>query len=88
MLKVKGESMIEAGIHSGDYVIAQKQNQANNGDIIIALIDDEATVKSFYKEENQIRLQPENEAYQPIIVPEVSVLGKVIGLYRRVNYHP
>ena len=85
MLKVKGESMLEAGIHSGDYVIAQKQNQANNGEIVIALIDKEATVKTFYKEEDRIRLQPENDAYQPIIVPEVKILGKVIGLYRRFN---
>ncbi len=82
MLKVKGESMIEAGIHDEDYVIAQKQNYASNGQIVIALINDDATVKRFFKEENQIRLQPENEAYQPIVVPEVKILGKVVGLYR------
>lgn len=85
MLKVQGESMIEAGIHDGDYVIAQKQNYANNGEIVIALINDEATVKTFYKEKDSIRLQPQNPAYQPIIVSEVKVMGKVIGLYRRFN---
>lgn len=86
MLKVKGESMIDAGIHDGDYVIAQKQNYANNGEIIIALINEDATVKSFYKEEDHIRLQPENPTLQPIILPDVNVLGKIIGLYRRFRH--
>lgn len=83
MLEVKGESMIEAGIFDGDYVIAQKQNYAENGDIIVALIDDEATVKRFYKEKDHIRLQPENPSMAPIIVQNIYVLGKVIGLYRK-----
>lgn len=85
MLKVEGDSMVEAGIYDGDYVIAQKQNYANNGEIIIALIDNEATVKTLYKEKNKVRLQPENPAYSPIIVSNVKVMGKVIGLYRRLN---
>lgn len=82
MLKVQGESMIEAGILSGDLVLVQKQNSANNGDIVVALLDDEATVKTFYKEKDLIRLQPENQFMKPILTQEVSVLGKVIGLYR------
>lgn len=85
MLKVSGDSMINAGIHDGDYVIAEKQNYAENAQIVIALIEDEATVKRFYKEENNIRLQPENPAYEPIISENVKVLGKVIGLYRRFD---
>ncbi len=85
MLRVKGKSMINAGIHDGDFVIAKKQNNAENSEIVIALINEEATVKRFYKEENQIRLQPENPSYQPIMVPKAKILGKVIGLYRRVN---
>lgn len=83
ILEIQGESMIEAGIHDGDYVIAQEQNYANNGEIIIAMINDEATVKTFYKEEDHIRLQPENPDMQPFILPNVTVLGKVIGLYRK-----
>ncbi len=82
MLKVQGNSMINAGIHDGDFVIARKQNYANNGDIIIALLEDEATVKTFFKEKEYIRLQPENPALEPIISRDVYVLGKVIGLYR------
>ncbi len=84
MLKIDGESMIEAGIHDNDLVIARKQNHAANGDIIIALIEDETTVKTFYKEKDHIRLQPENELMEPIIVPDVTVLGKVVGLYRNL----
>lgn len=82
MLKVQGESMIEAGILSGDLVLVKKQNSANNGDIVVALLEDEATVKTFYKEKDLIRLQPENQFMKPILTQEVSVLGKVIGLYR------
>ncbi len=83
MLKVKGDSMINAGIHDGDLVIAQKQNNANNGEIVIGLIEDEATVKSYYKEKDHIRLQPENDNYEPILSKNVHVLGKVVGLYRK-----
>ncbi|NLM97699.1 MAG: transcriptional repressor LexA [Halanaerobiaceae bacterium] len=83
MLRVIGESMIEAGIYDGDYVIAQKQNYANNRDIVIALIDDSATVKRFFKEKDHILLQPENSAMEPIILSDVYILGKVIGLYRK-----
>jgi len=83
MLKVQGDSMIEAGILDGDYVIVKQQNDAINGDIVIALIDNEATVKRFFKERDHIRLQPENQSMDPIIVNNVNILGKVIGLYRR-----
>ncbi len=83
MLEIKGESMIETGIYDGDFVIAQKQNYANNRDIVIALIEDGATVKRFFKEKDYIRLQPENSTMEPIIIPEVYILGKVIGLYRK-----
>lgn len=82
MLKVQGESMIDAGILSGDLVLVKRQNNANNGDIVVALLEDEATVKTFYKEKNIIRLQPENQFMSPIFSKDVSVLGKVIGLYR------
>lgn len=82
MLKVRGDSMINAGIHSGDKVLIQKQNHAKNGDFIVALIDDEVTVKTFYKEEGHFRLQPENDSMAPIIIPNIEVLGKVVGLFR------
>lgn len=82
ILSVRGESMIEAGILDGDYVIVRKQSTADNGDIVIAMIDDEATVKRFYKENGVFRLQPENSAMEPIIVPELTILGKVVSLYR------
>lgn len=82
MLKIQGESMIDAGILSGDLVLVKKQSSANNGDIVVALIEDEATVKTFYKEKDMIRLQPENQFMSPILTKDVSVLGKVIGLYR------
>lgn len=85
MLKVSGDSMIEAGIHDGDYVIAEKQSYAENNEIVIALLDKEATVKRFFKEEDHIRLQPENPAYEPIISKDVKVLAKVIGLFRKFN---
>ena len=83
MLKVKGESMINAGIFNGDLILVEKQVTADNGDIVVALIDDSATVKTFYKEENHFRLQPENDTMDPIIVDHVDILGKVRGLYRR-----
>jgi repressor LexA len=84
MLTVSGESMIEAGILDSDYLIVKKQNIANNGDIIVALIGEEATVKRFYKEKDRIRLQPENKYMSPIYTDEVTILGKVIGLYRNI----
>ena len=85
MLTVKGESMIEAGILSGDYILVRKQNTANNGEIVVALIGDEATVKTFYKEKDHIRLQPENSTMDPIIVPNCEILGKVIGVFRKMR---
>lgn len=83
MLKIRGESMINAGILDGDFVIIRKQSSASNGDIVIAMTDDnEATCKRFYKESNYIRLQPENDALEPILLSNVTILGKVVGLYR------
>lgn len=82
MLRVKGESMINAGIFDGDRILVQKQNTAHNGDFVVALIEDSVTVKTFYKENGYYRLQPENDTMEPIIVDEVSILGKVIGLFR------
>ena len=82
LLKVKGESMINAGILDGDFVLVQEEKTASNGDMVVALIDDGATVKTFYKEEAVIRLQPENDFMDPIIVQDVSILGKVIGVMR------
>lgn len=82
MLRVRGESMINAGILDGDYVIVRKQSTALNGEIVAALVEDSATVKTFYKENGHFRLQPENDTLSPIIVSEVAILGKVIGVYR------
>lgn len=83
MLKIHGESMINASILNGDNVIVKKQNTANNGEIVVAMTDEnEATVKRFYKEKDHYRLQPENDTMAPIILPEVTILGKVVGLYR------
>ena len=84
MLTVRGESMIEAGILDGDYILVKKQNTANNGEIVVALIEDEATVKTFYKEKDYIRLQPENHTMDPIIVPDCKILGKVAGVFRKM----
>ncbi len=84
MLTVRGTSMIEAGILDGDYILVKKQNVANNGEIVVALIDDEATVKTFYKENGHIRLQPENSTMDPIIVPNCEILGKVKGVFRKM----
>lgn len=82
MLKVKGESMINAGIFSGDTVLVQRQSDARNGDMVVALVDDSATVKTFYKEDGHYRLQPENDTMDPIIVDQCEVLGKVFGVFR------
>ncbi|EGC68871.1 repressor LexA [Enterococcus casseliflavus ATCC 12755] len=85
MLTIRGESMINAGILDGDQVIVRKQQSAQNGDIVIAMTDeDEATCKRFYKEKNYIRLQPENDYLEPIILPDVTILGLVVGLYRHL----
>ncbi|MCE4047955.1 MULTISPECIES: transcriptional repressor LexA [Bacillaceae] len=86
MLEIMGESMIEAGILDGDYVIVRQQNSANNGEIVVAMTeDDEATVKRFFKEKDSIRLQPENSTMEPIVLRHVSILGKVIGVYRHIQ---
>ncbi|GLI05481.1 LexA repressor [Paenibacillus tyrfis] len=86
MLSVIGESMIEAGIRNGDYVIVRQQQTANNGEIVVAMTeDDEATVKTFYKEKDHIRLQPENPTMEPLRLKNVSILGKVIGVFRNVH---
>ena len=85
MLKVKGNSLIEAGIYNGDKVIVAKQPNAENGDKVVALVDDSATVKTFYKENGHFRLQPENSSMDPIILDQVEILGKVIGLFRMMN---
>ena len=82
LLRVKGESMINAGILDGDYVLVEQEVTASNGDMVVALIEDGATVKTFYKEEGVFRLQPENDFMDPIIVREVSIMGKVIGVMR------
>ena len=84
ILKVQGESMIEAGINDGDYIIVTKQSTARNGQIVVAMIEGEATVKTFYKEDGYIRLQPENSTMDPIIVKDCHILGKVIGLFRKI----
>ena len=85
MLNVKGDSMINAGIFNGDQVLVAQQKTAHNGEIVVALVDDSATVKRFYKENGHYRLQPENDAFDPIIVDEVEILGKVIGLLRMMS---
>lgn len=85
ILRVKGESMINAGIFNGDQVIVQQMNIAENGDIVVALLDDSATVKRFYRENGHYRLQPENDTMEPIIVSDVQILGKVVGLFRRMS---
>ena len=86
MLEIMGESMIEAGILDGDLVIVKQKSTANNGDIVVAMTaEDEATVKRFYKEKTYFRLQPENATIEPIIVDQVTILGQVVGLYRRFH---
>ncbi len=83
MLRVRGESMINVGIFNGDYIIVEKAVDAVNGELVVALIEDEATVKTFYKEKDHIRLQPENDTMDPIIVKDVKIIGKVVGLFRK-----
>ncbi|MCL5038910.1 MAG: transcriptional repressor LexA [Firmicutes bacterium] len=85
LLRVQGESMIGAGILNGDYVLVQQQPTALNGEIVVALLEDEATVKRFFKEKDHIRLQPENPHMEPILAEFVRILGKVIGLYRVIH---
>lgn len=84
ILRVRGESMIDAGILDGDFVVVRQQNTANNGDVVVAMIEDEATVKTFYREADRVRLQPENSTMEPIYAREVSILGKVVALFRRI----
>lgn len=83
-LQVKGDSMINSGIFDGDIIIVNQQSDAENGEIVVALIEDEATVKTLYKEKNKIRLQPENDNYEPIITSSAVILGKVVGLIRKI----
>lgn len=85
ILSVRGESMINAGILDGDYVMVRQQAHAKNGDIVVALLGDEATVKTFYKEKDYVRLQPENPSLEPIYTTDVRILGKVIGVFRRLH---
>jgi repressor LexA len=85
VLRVKGDSMKDAGILEGDHVVVRRQDSAANGEIVVALVDDEATVKRFFKEDDHVRLQPENDALQPILVRDVEVLGRVVGVCRRVS---
>lgn len=85
MLKVQGESMVDDGIHDGDYVIVRRQQSADNGDTVVALVDNEATVKRLYRENGNIRLQPANQKMQPMYYPSVEIAGKVVGLIRRMG---
>lgn len=84
ILRVRGESMIEAGIMDGDFVVVRQQPTADNGQIVVAMIDDEATVKTFYREADRVRLQPENSSMEPIYARDVTILGKVVALFRRL----
>jgi repressor LexA len=84
VLQVKGDSMKDAGILAGDYVVVRKADDARNGEIVVALIDDEATVKRFYREKDRVRLQPANKSYKPIRTRDAKVLGLVVGVYRKV----
>ena len=88
MLHVRGESMINVGILDGDNVLVQQQSTAKDGEMVVALVEDSATVKTFYKEDGYIRLQPENDTMEPIIVPDCQILGKVFGIFRflRIEY--
>ena len=85
MLQVQGDSMINVGIHNGDCLLVQSRNTAENGEIVVALVDDSATVKTFYREKDRIRLQPENDLMEPIYVDDVTILGKAVGLYRKME---
>ena len=82
MLRVKGNSMVNVGILNGDTIMVERCNTAENGDMVVALVDDSATVKTFYKEDGHIRLQPENDTMDPIIVPDCQIMGKVFGVLR------
>lgn len=84
ILRIKGDSMIEAGILDGDFVVVRQQSTATNGDIVVAMLDEEATVKRFFREADRVRLQPENAALEPIYARDVAILGKVTALFRRV----
>ena len=84
ILKVRGDSMIQAGILNGDYIVVRSQPDASNGEIIVAMVDDEATVKRFYKEDGHFRLQPENDSMEPIIVRDVTILGRVVSVIRKL----
>ena len=85
MLQVQGDSMINVGIHNGDCLLVQSRNTAETGEIVVALVDDSATVKTFYREKDRIRLQPENDLMEPIYVDDVTILGKAVGLYRKME---
>ena len=85
ILKIQGESMINIGFYDGDFLIVEKVNSANNGDVVVALIDDSVTVKTFYKEDGYIRLQPENDNMDPIIVDDCTIVGKAYALYRKID---
>jgi repressor LexA len=85
LLRVKGDSMKDVGIMEGDHVVVRRQDTARNGEIVVALVEDEATVKRFFKESDHVRLQPENSELEPILVKEVEVLGRVVGVCRRVS---
>lgn len=85
MLTIRGNSMIEAGILEGDMVVVRRQSDVNNGDIVVALINDEATVKRFFREKSRVRLQPANSQMEPIYTTELQILGKVIGLVRKIH---
>ncbi|HHY34051.1 MAG TPA: transcriptional repressor LexA [Firmicutes bacterium] len=84
LLKVEGDSMVEAGIQDGDYVLVRQQDTADDGDIVVALLEDEATVKVFYRDRDAVRLEPRNPDFEPIVAKDVKILGKVIGLYRSI----
>ena len=85
VLRVQGESMINVGINNGDFIVVSKQSTARNGEIVVAMIDGDATVKTYYKEKSYIRLQPENDTMEPIVSDKVEILGKVIGLFRKIS---
>lgn len=85
MLRVKGDSMVEAGILNGDQILVEQTETARNGEIVVALVEESATVKTYYKEKGHFRLQPENPTMAPIIVDDVQILGKVIGLFRLMS---
>src|SRR5919199_871 len=85
LLRVRGDSMKDAGILDGDFVVVHRQDTANNGEMVVALVGDEATVKRYFHEDDHVRLQPENDAFEPIRTREAVVLGRVVGVFRRVS---